>query len=159
MCQASRQHCTEIVAFIQCFWDWRVQHVFRVNRVSLNLGLGGVRDVAFAIISHEQIQLNRVCFSFKCWMLYFLMISLQISFLFFLFFLFFILFYFFFVCVEFDCVGSWSKCAFQDASLQERPFCYKRTCWYGYTSKFWLTMLTSMMKKIWVEILFTGPLV
>ena len=27
----------------------------------LNSGLGGVRDVAYAIISHEQTQLNLVC--------------------------------------------------------------------------------------------------
>ena len=31
------------------------------NRVALNPWLGGVRDVAPAIISHEQTQLNRVC--------------------------------------------------------------------------------------------------
>ena len=31
------------------------------TRVALNPGLGGVRDVASAIISHEQTQSNRVC--------------------------------------------------------------------------------------------------
>ena len=31
------------------------------SRIALTLGLGGVRDVTSAIISHEQIQLNRVC--------------------------------------------------------------------------------------------------
>ena len=31
------------------------------NRVALNQGLGGARDVTSAIISHEQIQSNRVC--------------------------------------------------------------------------------------------------
>ena len=31
------------------------------SRVALNLRLGGVRDVAPAIISHEQTQYNRVC--------------------------------------------------------------------------------------------------
>ena len=37
-----------------------VQHLFG-NRVALNSGLGGVRDFASAIISHEQTQSNRVC--------------------------------------------------------------------------------------------------
>ena len=32
------------------------------NRVALNPGLGGVRDVTSAIISHEQSQSNRVCY-------------------------------------------------------------------------------------------------
>ena len=32
------------------------------NRVALNPGLGGVRDVTSAIISHEQTQSNRVCY-------------------------------------------------------------------------------------------------
>ena len=32
------------------------------NRVGLNPGLGGVRDVTSAIISHEQTQSNRVCY-------------------------------------------------------------------------------------------------
>ena len=32
------------------------------SRVALNTGLGDVRDVASAIISHEQTQPNRVCF-------------------------------------------------------------------------------------------------
>ena len=41
-------------------WDCRVQFLFG-NRVALNPELGGVRDVAFAIISHEQTQSNRVC--------------------------------------------------------------------------------------------------
>ena len=36
-------------------WDYRVQHLFE-GRVALNPGLGGVRDVASAIISHEQTQ-------------------------------------------------------------------------------------------------------
>ena len=31
------------------------------NRVALSPGLGGVRDVASAIFSHEQTQSNRVC--------------------------------------------------------------------------------------------------
>ena len=31
------------------------------NIVALNSGLGGVRDVAFTVIYHEQSQLNRVC--------------------------------------------------------------------------------------------------
>ena len=36
-------------------WDCRVQNLFE-SRVALNPGLGGVRDVASAIISHEQTQ-------------------------------------------------------------------------------------------------------
>ena len=32
------------------------------NRVALNPGLGGVRDVTSVVISHEQIQSNRVCY-------------------------------------------------------------------------------------------------
>ena len=35
---------------------------FFCNRVALNPGLGGVRDVTSAIISHEQTQSNRVCY-------------------------------------------------------------------------------------------------
>ena len=35
--------------------------LFFGSRVALNPGLGGVRDVASAIISHEQTQSNRVC--------------------------------------------------------------------------------------------------
>ena len=31
-------------------------------RVALNPGLGGVRDVTSAIISHEQTQSNRICY-------------------------------------------------------------------------------------------------
>ena len=42
-------------------WDCRIQRLFG-NRVALNPGLGGVRDVASAIISHEQIQWNWVCY-------------------------------------------------------------------------------------------------
>ena len=41
-------------------WDCMVQQLFG-NRVGLSPGLGGVRDVGSAIISHEQTQLNRVC--------------------------------------------------------------------------------------------------
>ena len=36
-------------------WDCRVQHLFE-NRVALNPGLGGVRNVASAIIFYEQTQ-------------------------------------------------------------------------------------------------------
>ena len=43
------------------FWDCRFQDLFS-NRVALKPGLGGVRDVASAIISHEQTQSNRVCY-------------------------------------------------------------------------------------------------
>ena len=32
-----------------------------VNRITLNPGQGGVRDVSSVIISHEQTQSNRVC--------------------------------------------------------------------------------------------------
>ena len=32
------------------------------NSTVLNPGLGGVRDIAFAIISHKQTQSNRVCY-------------------------------------------------------------------------------------------------
>ena len=42
-------------------WGCRIQHLFG-NGVALNPGLGGVRDVAAAIISHEQTQSNRVCY-------------------------------------------------------------------------------------------------
>ena len=38
--------------------DCRVQHIFGI-RVALNQGLGIVKDVASAIISHEQTQQNR----------------------------------------------------------------------------------------------------
>ena len=38
----------------------RVQHLFG-NRVSLNLGLREARDVASAVIAHEQPLLNQVC--------------------------------------------------------------------------------------------------
>ena len=31
------------------------------NRVALNPGLANVRDVVYAIISHDQTQTNRVC--------------------------------------------------------------------------------------------------
>ena len=41
--------------------DCRVHYLFG-NRVAFNLGLGSVRDVASAIISHEQTQSNRDCF-------------------------------------------------------------------------------------------------
>ena len=40
------------VMFVQCLFG---------NRVALNLGLGGMRDITSAIISHEQTQSNRVC--------------------------------------------------------------------------------------------------
>ena len=43
------------------FWDCSVLFLFG-NRVALNPGLGGVRDVTSAIISHEQTQSNRVCY-------------------------------------------------------------------------------------------------
>ena len=36
-------------------WDCRVQQLFE-SKVALNPGLGGMRDVASAIISHEQTQ-------------------------------------------------------------------------------------------------------
>ena len=44
-------------------WDCRVQLLFG-NRVALNPGLGGVRDVASASITFalEQTQSNRVCY-------------------------------------------------------------------------------------------------
>ena len=45
-------------------WDRRIQNLFE-NRISLNPGLGGVRDVASAIISQEQSAI------FKLWMLCF----------------------------------------------------------------------------------------
>ena len=41
-------------------WDCRVQLLFG-NRVALNPGLGGVRDVASFITSHEQSQSHLVC--------------------------------------------------------------------------------------------------
>ena len=41
-------------------FDYRIHNVFE-SRVALNPVLRGVRDVASAIISHEQSQLNRVC--------------------------------------------------------------------------------------------------
>ena len=41
-------------------WDCRIQRLFE-NQVALNPGIGGVRDVASAIISHEKTQSNRVC--------------------------------------------------------------------------------------------------
>ena len=41
-------------------WDRSVQLLFG-NRAALNPGLCEVRDVASTIISHEQIQSNRVC--------------------------------------------------------------------------------------------------
>ena len=47
------------------------------NRVALNPGLGGVRDVASAIISHEQINKTESAI-FKLWMLCFQRISFQI---------------------------------------------------------------------------------
>ena len=40
-------------------WDCRIQHLFG-NRVALNPGLGGVRDVTSAISCQEQTQYNRV---------------------------------------------------------------------------------------------------
>ena len=36
-------------------WDCRIHNLFE-SRVALNPGLGGMRDVASAIIFHEQIQ-------------------------------------------------------------------------------------------------------
>ena len=36
-------------------WECRVQHLFE-SRVALNSGLGGVKNVAYAIISHEWTQ-------------------------------------------------------------------------------------------------------
>ena len=41
-------------------WDCRIQLLFG-NRVARNPGLGGVGDVASAIISHEKTQSNGVC--------------------------------------------------------------------------------------------------
>ena len=38
-----------------------LSHNLYENRLALNLGLGGVRDVTILIISHEQTLLNRVC--------------------------------------------------------------------------------------------------
>ena len=49
---------------------------FGGSRYALKPGLGGVRDVASAIISHEQTQSNRVCV-FKLRMLFFQKISFQ----------------------------------------------------------------------------------
>ena len=45
----------DLVYFFLIFWDCRIHNHFE-SRVALNLGLGGMRDVASAIISHEQIQ-------------------------------------------------------------------------------------------------------
>ena len=41
--------------------NYRVSTLLFGSRVALNPGLGGVRDVASAITSHEQTQSNRVC--------------------------------------------------------------------------------------------------
>ena len=48
------------------------------SRVALNPGLGGMRDVASAVISHEQTQYKTESAVFKLWMLYFQRISFQI---------------------------------------------------------------------------------
>ena len=44
-------------------WAYRGSALLFESRVALNTGLGGVGDVASAIISHEQTQSNRVCCS------------------------------------------------------------------------------------------------
>ena len=50
-------------------WDCKVQHLFE-SRVALNSGLGGVRNVASVIISHEQTKKTESAV-FKLYMLYF----------------------------------------------------------------------------------------
>ena len=48
-------HQLNVVFFtFSVIWDCKIKNLFE-SRVVLNLGLGGVRDVASAIISHEQI--------------------------------------------------------------------------------------------------------
>ena len=51
--------CTSIIVLLYLYflvvWDCRIQHLLE-SRVELNPGLGVVRDVASAIISHEQTQ-------------------------------------------------------------------------------------------------------
>ena len=50
-----------VISHFLVLWDCKVQHlpVFE-SRVALNSGLGGVRNVASVIISHEQTKKNRV---------------------------------------------------------------------------------------------------
>ena len=46
-------------------WDCRVQHLSE-SRVALNPGLGDVRDVASAIISHDSIKASLLFSNFGC---------------------------------------------------------------------------------------------
>ena len=52
------------VFYFSMFWSFGTVgfNILFGNRVALNPGLGAVRDVASAIISHEQTQSNRVCY-------------------------------------------------------------------------------------------------
>ena len=58
-----------VISHFLVLWDCKVQHLFE-NRVALNSGLGGVRNVASVIISHEQTQKTESAV-FKLYMLYF----------------------------------------------------------------------------------------
>ena len=58
-----------VISHFLVLWDYKVQHLFE-SRVALNSGLGGMRNVAFVIISHEQTQKPESAV-FKLYMLYF----------------------------------------------------------------------------------------
>ena len=58
-----------VISHFLVLWDCKVQHLFE-SRVALNSGLGGVKNVASVIISHEQTQKNESAV-FKLYMLYF----------------------------------------------------------------------------------------
>ena len=58
-----------VISYFLVLWDCTVQHLFE-SRVALNSGLGGVKNVASVIISHEQTKKNESAV-FKLYMLYF----------------------------------------------------------------------------------------
>ena len=47
--------CLHVFTFFLVLWDYKIHNLFE-SRLALYPGLGGMRDVASAIISHEQAQ-------------------------------------------------------------------------------------------------------
>ena len=62
-------HRYSVISHFLVLWDCKVQHLFE-SSVALNSGLGGVRNVAPVIISHERTQKTESAV-FKLYMLHF----------------------------------------------------------------------------------------
>ena len=49
-----RYKCTFVISHFLVLWGCKVQHLVFESRVALNSGLGGVRNVASVVITHER---------------------------------------------------------------------------------------------------------